>query len=350
MSRKTKNRNEMNKNVFDIFLNYMDNFEIEIDYTASRWIYLNQDDKDWCKGIDIYSQFNLLPRVYSVLFKYNEENYLAITGLGKLNDFDPIIQVDEVELNAGIFMTIINEVYVPLKKNADKYEIYNSVLSQHEDSSYNGHDFTDLKKFFESIYIYKIGKDSLFYDFSLEKIVTYVLYNNSQELYLDFSTQTLNQLNNLIFKVQNELPFNHICNSLLSVQWKDSFLEAYKCIESIFHFEALTDLYKKSNTTLDIYDFTKLIDLEIGWRPKEIDTLKRIFEKVNSTPIEIIKELKSQDQKTMSDYKWFYQIRNSIVHSRPSIEEVFFENSEWDKLIQATIHIIEQWNKINKIS
>lgn len=51
----------------------------------------------------------------------------------------------------------------------------------------------------------------------------------------------------------------------------------------------------------------------------------------------------------MADYKWFYQIRNSTVHSRPSTEVVSFTNEQWDILIQATLHILEQWHGLNKL-
>ena len=44
-----------------------------------------------------------------------------------------------------------------------------------------------------------------------------------------------------------------------------------------------------------------------------------------------------------------YKIRNSIVHFRPAIEQIQLEDEHWDKLIRASLLVIEYWyNKYDK--
>lgn len=345
MTRSTKSRDKMNRKLFEVFQKRMIGFEKEADnnFSPIQKIKLDESDKNWCQNVDIISTLVLLPRVSTALFTFNEDKFLTISGLNNLTEYDND-HLNQTTLNAGLFLTMVNELNIPLKKGVTQYEIYENILSQHEDQYYDGHELSDLESYLEKITIFKINSDSVLYNASLEHIMTYILSENPQELIIEFSPDLLNQFRRIVFTIKEDLPYHYLCKSLLSVDWKDSFIESYKCIEFVFHLQALSEIFKKASSDLSIHEFSALLDTELGWRPKEEEALKGVFSKIDEKPKELIKMVKSSDEESMKDYKWFYRIRNSLVHSRPSTQQIQYTNEKWDFLLQATLHIIEQWH------
>jgi hypothetical protein len=98
--------------------------------------------------------------------------------------------------------------------------------------------------------------------------------------------------------------------------------------------------------------FTSSLEGLTGWRPKEDEAVEKMFSK--NTP-----STKAQFNNFIStlsvapppnDYKYFYNLRNSIVHFRANHQEFILSNQQWNLLILATLSLLdEQYSMNNEI-
>ncbi|MDJ0697906.1 hypothetical protein [Mastigocoleus sp. MO_188.B34] len=73
-------------------------------------------------------------------------------------------------------------------------------------------------------------------------------------------------------------------------------------------------------------------------------------ESIDKSPqqaIELLKEIKLfiDGNSEGKDGDLIYKIRNSIVHFRPANKQIKLNDEHWDKLIRASLLVIEDWYK-----
>jgi len=81
---------------------------------------------------------------------------------------------------------------------------------------------------------------------------------------------------------------------------------------------------------------------KLKFRPSEEESLITIFEGIDQNTARLIESTKPPGFRDTKQAKWFYKIRNDIVHSRPINEEVDFEDEVWGNLILASLQVLEQ--------
>ncbi|WP_059173229.1 hypothetical protein [Bacillus sp. FJAT-27445] len=339
-----RRRDEMNRFIFTRLLNFVRDIGRPIP-TGERWVSLSEQDKEDCKNIEVEEVLNIAPGVVSSFFKLNERKYFIITGYDELNVNYDDCRLREIEISAGIFLRIVCELGIPLKRQRSKSEIYNGILFQQEEGGYSGHEYTDLIPYFQNILLYEFIPDSVFIDYRLGNIVGYLLANNKNLLPLHFSNEILEQYTNLFVQNLRSINYNMLTKSLISVHWRDVFIEIYRCIEAIFHSFSFRELHKSFMSSLSIDDFAILLEKKLKMRPTEEESLITIFDGIDANTISKIMSIKPISFRDSREATWFYNIRNNIVHSRPIHEEVNFEEDVWGVLILASLQILEQSHK-----
>ncbi len=164
---------------------------------------------------------------------------------------------------------------------------------------------------------------------------------------MNFLSNTLNQFEKLFIEGANKIPYESLLFSLVSVSWKYSFLDIYRCIERLFPISALEDLHKKLNPNIkySLLNFADDIESYIGWRPKENGALNKLINHSPKIARQILRQVKA-DIKGIEEAKlgdFIYKIRNSIVHFRPAIQPIKLDDNNWNQLIHSCLLVIEYW-------
>lgn len=150
----------------------------------------------------------------------------------------------------------------------------------------------------------------------------------------------------------NNISFGLVLSSLLSNSFKHTFLELYRLVERIFPVSYLKDFHEGSKSTLSFIEFSSSLESITSWRPKEDEALNKIFESTQaSTKLYFDTFFNSSNEfKTQVQYKFFYKLRNSIVHFRTSHDSIDLTENQWNKLIHATLYLLdEHYSKYHKI-
>lgn len=348
----SRNMIEANKYIFGELADFVkaNQTDVVIDRQKKRCIETNDEDKEWLKSLNIINdKYYILPNFQTASFQYDGNDYFVTIGVQEYleNDREEVIQL--LELNAGIVTALLSELKISVDKKVDPYQIIEEIFYPSEDEMilYN---FSKVKDFFEPIFVYKIPKNSTFLSLdkiNISRISGFYTVKSSQLISLNFSPNTLNEFEKLFIEGSQNIPYESLLSSLVSVSWKYSFLDVYRCIERLFPISALEDLHKKLNIVYSLLNFADDIESYIGWRPKENGALNKL---INYSPkiarqmlCQIKGDIKGIEEAKLGDF--IYKIRNSIVHFRPAIQPITskLDDNNWNRLIHSCLLVIEYW-------
>jgi hypothetical protein len=212
------------------------------------------------------------------------------------------------------------------------------------------YELSSIIKFFEPLCVYKIDNNCPFTggeDIDLIRLSGFYILKNRQLISLDFSSKTLDKFEKIFFEGSKVIPYENLLLSLVSIAWKYSFLDIYRCIERLFCISALEEFHGKLKITCSILQFSTDIEDHIDWRPKENKSPNKIIEKSPEEVINLLREIKifihGESEGNYGDS--MYKIRNSIVHFRGVNEALHSSLNDlyWDKLINSSLLIVEHW-------
>lgn len=338
---------EANKYIFNQLANFVEESKIDdtFDRQKKRYIETNDEDKEWLKKLKITNKkYPILPNFQTASFQYGGNDYFVAIGVKENLEINQEEFIQPLELNPGIFTALLFELKISVDQKANPLEITNDFFNE------GGYNFHQVKDFFEPIFVYKIPKNSPFLsldNINIARISGFYAVKSSQVISLKFLPNTLNEFEKLFIEGSNNIPYESLLFSLVSVSWKYSFLDIYRCIERLFPISALEDLHKKLKIEYSLLNFADDIESSIGWRPKENEALNKLINNNSSLEIarQILREVKDNIEGTekgkLGDF--VYGIRNSIVHFRPATKQNKLDDNNWDMLIYSSLLIIEYW-------
>lgn len=388
MSRSMK---EANKYIFEVLAKFVEDKNVErpIFTDTIRYIRTNEREKEWLQKLKIQDIQIILPTFRTAYFEFEKQKYFVTIGsTTQLLTEQEIIQ--EEELNGGIFTALISELKIPIKQNVDVSFIENEIFYETEQARIE-YEYMQIQEFFEPIFVYKIPDNCRFIDVDTKNNKTtvdilklsgfYITYT-PQIMFLEFDPETLIIFKRLFLAGAKNIPFESLIFSLVSVYWKYAFLDIYRCIERLFSISFLEDFHKNLGIeeSLSLLNFSAQMEDYTGWRPKEDVAINKLVDGSPQDAIELLQEVKnfSEGKNTkvnklpikflfwtlldidrlidillLSDYRntesklgqLIYKIRNSIVHFRPATEQISMDDKHWNKLIRASLLIIEYWYK-----
>jgi hypothetical protein len=319
---------------------------------GKRFISTNPEEKRWLSETEVIECLNVLPNVRALRVEFDNFIFLILIGVtNQKYEYDSTV-IEENDSNAGLITLLISENYLRINPTINFLEFDDNIMSQHKDIDYKGHNYIDLLNFLEPFQIFKIPDSSLLINENLHRILIYVYSNNPNNLILKFNKSVLELVSDISLVSSKNISYGLLLYSLLSTNYKHSFLELYRLVERLFPINYLKDLHQKIITELTFLEFTSELENVTSWRPREDEAIEKIFSisRLNTKEAFRVFLDSSVYLQTQTDYKYFYKLRNSIVHFRANHEEYDLTDSQWNLLIFATLSLIdEQYSLYNKI-
>lgn len=339
-----RNMIDENKKAFGNLINQLSskgNFNIK---AGKRYFITNDDEKNWLKNCEIEEVYTVLPHISAVRLRFNEKIYISIIGTELDSSLMENVVIQEEELNSGISTLLIANNILKIDPQTNGLEFYNEIMFQHEENSYTGHDYKEVLKYLETINFFLLPDNSVLKNESLKRILCYIFSNNKQHLILNFSDDLLESISEISLVGSSNISFGLTLSCLFSTNFKHAFLEVYRLVERIFPVSYLKEFHERVETDLNFIEFSTSLENITKWRPREEDALEKIFNSFTSTTEYYFNIFftSSDDLKDQSNHKYFYKLRNSIVHFRTSHEETDLTDSQWNKLIMATFYLVDE--------
>jgi hypothetical protein len=280
---------DANNYIFELLANFVQekNTDIPINVKAIRCIDTNDEEKKWLKNLKIQKRQPISPTFRTASFEFNNEKYFVTVGWKSQSEIE-LVMMEAIDLNGGIITALLFELKVSIIKTANVLEIANEIFIEPIEriTRYN---FQAIEKFFEPILVYKIYEDCPFINddtIDLIKLSSFYIIKNREIMWLDFTQETLSIFEKIFLEGSNNIPYENLMFSLVSVNWKYSFLDVYRCIERLFPICSLRDLHTFLKIEPSLQEFSIHIEDYIGWKAKED---KAIEELVKPAPPEAIR-------------------------------------------------------------
>jgi len=278
-------------------------------------------------------------------------------------------------------------------------EMYEKLLFDDSEEKYfeyfsNGtrkHSFESLKPYFEQFFTFKIIDTALFFEphdrCITHKLLSFMLIHENNFRRLPFTKNTLEKFYEVSTSNNNNIPYEFIMESLISIKWKHVFKDLYRCIEALYAWPMIDKLLQESGDCCNCSDVDYLVETiekTLGWRATEREALKLLLQRV---PVEIIdsfinifngtdpkwktweeaietrkkkiesitnldeiseieKEIERYDNDihiTKANYigNQLYDLRNSLVHFRKALKkEVSLSDEQWNVLTVSMLAFI----------
>lgn len=337
-----RNMISANKRVFSFLLSRIREAPIAVEeLNQVRYIKTDDADKDWLRTLSIDESLSVLPKLKTAVFTFDVKKYFVIIGWYDAENSEDLFT--SVDINAGMATALISDLNIPLRSRVDPLEIVNEILPAYRGKDeYEGHDFETVTNFFDGFHVFEINENAALPGGDIYRLTGSFICQNKEKLPLPFSDGTLSGFEKVFFEGAVKIPYEFILMSLNAVQWKHSFLDLYRCVEQLFFVSALDDFHKKLSTEMSLIDFCVEMEDVTGWRPKEEESLAKLLTDTPEYAMKLLEEVKtaSTANAEANIAKWFYKLRNSIVHFRPTLNTVVLDDASWDKLIRACLSII----------
>ena len=352
----SRNVKKVMKSIFDKIKDYYIQTDIPLpqEIDKIRFISGSTEDKEYLCKSKIVQHFQVSHNLNFGIIKHNEISYFFCTGMEYSDKIPPWL--DFQELNSGIFSTVIYELDLAIKQDAEHTYIEENILSISEETkAYDGHNFIDLSKIFPNIFVAIINQnypgkaEDLTLGWDLHQMISLYIIDNEKLLLLKYSSSTLSKIYELLTTNSEILNYEGILNALLSSSFKFAFLDFYRCIEFLFTIIYIDEIHIELNSAKNKSEILNIIQTSLKWIPKERETVIKIVDK---TPPNIIGAITTTistingSTNNVSVGNWIYDIRCDIVHLRKVLQANHkFSIEEWDMIIKGIVDILIHWYK-----
>lgn len=312
-------------------------------FYSKRFIKGNEAEEEWLTRCEILESIEISRELGFCLLSFNEEYYFATIGTEEAT-FIPE-GFEEIELNSGVFTTIISELELPVKSGISNNYLEQNILSQNTlEPLYKGHDLHLLSPIFPKIKIYKLTANYFGEVDNLYQIISVFITNNPRTITLPFSKSTINNLQELILVNSNIISYETIVQALFSSNFKFAFLNLYRCIEMLYQIIYIETAHDHLGLSINKIDFLQAIDSKLKWRPNERNSINKLFSETPSRyKVELFNTLKEFQVSANSSANWVYDLRCNIVHLKSLQTNTKLKNHEWDNLIGGVTRILTHW-------
>lgn len=323
----------------------IDEYDVEYDIIAKpRWIKKNKDeDLDYLQFSKLNSsilKFRLDEKIF--VLKYKEVVFCCIISDWKFERI-PYYLTPEYD-NHGLIASTIYHGGVTFKPDIPKNKIYNEIAYQYKGVDlYNGHEMSEVLDLLKPINIFKVGKNYPYKEIELERILGSLISHNLGHLRRNFDERIEDEYSNMLLFGPSSIPFSNLLNSLLAGSYEHTFLELYKCIESLYQVVYVIDLYRDVKPNCNLIEFLDSIENLLKWRPVEHKSINNI---ISNSPKAIKELFNSIGDRHISERKaaeWYYDLRNRIVHLKQIHKQADLLEEEWLDVIYITLRLIEYW-------
>ena len=220
---------------------------------------------------------------------------------------------------------------------------------------YIGHAFSDLFSYYRPVLIFRFPEESLYFqagifDVAVE-ICCYFEPLRSAIVDKELASSLLNLVG--ILSVPNENLFQAVTAS----HFRHTFLELYRCMESIFYLPWMIELKSAGRIHTRACDLKKTCRDTLEWREKERPSIEKLFALVQGgagldpleNAIELFKDLKNGSDFHRSHIgNRLYTIRNGMVHHEDYEDPSQYKpnNVQWRQLALYVARVLYEVTSI----
>ena len=308
---------------------------------AVRFVKTTPEEREWLKDLVVKDVEPLSPKLKAATVEYQGRTFLVVVGTARVAKMDYAMK--PVDVNAGMFTAFVEEFDVPFRETTGPLEIIENALGQFVGSGdYAGHDLSLIAELFEPILAYEVALDSPIPAGDLTRLSCLWALKVRETIILPFTNETLGAFETLLSQGIQNLPSENLLRGLQCAHWQHAFLEIYRCIERLFSFQHIEELHKELAVAISLLEFAAKIEKATGWRPREEDAMVRLFDPMPPAAQALLETVRTEllGNTLQGLAGWLYSLRNSVVHFRPASERMHLTNSQWDRVMRATVLVI----------
>lgn len=298
---------------------------------AARWIHGSADDSAFFAGAQFSNLFRLTPRRLMARIDFKGRTYfstLGFIGAAALAD------LDEGEASPGLVSVLLAES-LP-RPVGSPFQIKDAVELNDaaQDSSYEGHDSSAIADLFGPIRVFE-GE-------AVEAAETWRAYyeiclGELSEMDTWIEPSTAFAMAKLTDLSALGLPYQTLCRSLFDADPAALFLALYRCLEALYAYTASMKLAAALGFTGSWQDVSVALERDIGWRPREEDSLAGLFTNCDPELLNQLFDYIGEDRPEAATAasaaaKRTYKLRNGLVHYRPIHHTIEHSGVDWNAL------------------
>ncbi|EGR0209078.1 hypothetical protein FMH16_21280 [Vibrio vulnificus] len=353
MSTPPRNKRKVFSDLFKILREHVSK---SVDYPLHKSLYTNTSEVEdnLIENCGIIANHTGSNNRLDILIEFQDNFYYCFTGDSIDTDainkdyFEP-----ETELFVGLWTLIQSQFIRSCLSNASSIEIYNEVLSFDESSESPNVAkevaFDDISRHFINLNIYKVIPDTPYDCKDLYQIKGYfnvAIGNNN----LIFNDSIKSNFIALYESGLRSIPMDIVELAYMSSQYKQVFLELYRCIEQLYPVPTLQSLLQVDGISLTCPITTaEVLETQLNWRPNQSDAIDAVFKDLDEVVLNKFNSVKSDTEySAMSSSAFVYRLRNANVHFRKKLGRGTLENDKWELLIdvmlEATLQLYGKYN------
>ncbi|CUA87871.1 hypothetical protein [Pseudidiomarina woesei] len=305
-----------------------------------------------------YTRNNRIPRlVNNAVYEVDDDIFIALKIKPPLDEVLIALEkcnIYQSEINQGIFLALAPALNLQIQTRSQK-QLENELWSQHEDEAYQGHDWEELREYFEDFTLFRVSKGESVTQHK-DNLVLFIL-----SFYTEFTQLNdqglLETYRDLIAKSPPQVNEN-LFLSLSSTHWKHSFIEAYRCLEGLFSIPAAIRLKMSLKLDCKASELAKIARTELGWKRVEVTSLMSMLSLLPDDSFTNTFDISQLD--TFSDLELsfktaidrtkaiesiarkIYRIRNQLVHQFDEKDLLNIPDQDWPKLIELMLMCVEK--------
>lgn len=281
----------------------------------------------------------------AVVLKHEADAYFCIAGFSNPETLPG--GLTRCDLTPGMFANFVIETeFSPVATAAEIKE--NVVGYSNAVTDYDGHDLSVVSALFPKIDCFELDQTAI-YASNIERLVGAYLARGYQRGPLHLHEETRLKFASFFETAPETVPFALPLRGLLSFTWSTLFLELYRCIEQLYSVPKLVELTKSWNSERTLHELSKLLDENLGWRPKEDNSLELLFRSLDADHCKSLRRAAGGSVPTGDDDKpWesaakrIYSLRNANVHFRPTTEVDLLSDDQWNEVICLLLRAVTE--------
>jgi len=343
-----RNRTAMSETLFGLLIGRVAESDVSVPKTK-RWVRrLNDDDAEMMTKAEC-TKLVLSRQQKTILISFQSKLYFGVVGFAACDVLPEGLNV--IDLTPALFS--LAQAELSLELTATVAEIRDILDSSERDiADYDGHDVTLISRLFAPVSFYEVNP---YFEIgsNIERLTGSYVCRAYADGPLMIEEKTREKLSALFESSGEYIPFLVVLSGILSFSWNSLFLELYRCLEYLYPVPRLSDLCAELTLNRPLHEIAELLGRLLSWRPREDESLIRVLHYCSAGPArEVLQALGHQvteenGQVMELSARAVYQLRNSIVHFRPSTRQQKIGETEWNILARAMADFIaEAYKKV----
>lgn len=229
--------------------------------------------------------------------------------------------LEEVEFDETMLLYCAHELkgLLNLKLDYRNPVVAGDILDLADTEDYAGHSIYDIRRYFNDVYAFRVEADNRHHGANVTELaLTFLLHQpNLRSPIID--REAGDKI--CALKGMRGCDDDRLFQALTSSQWAYTFLDLYRCMESLYFFPWLRNLKGSLGSTSTLFTLRQSCWSVLGWNPKEDASIKKLFDLVDDNVfqdeapnVSLFSDLRLVNSPPSSYAKKVYSARNAMVH------------------------------------